>query len=319
MDVSIIIVNWNSAEDVRKCLQSFRAHSSGLAYEVIVVDSGSFDGCDRMLAREFPEALYIQSEKNIGFAKANNLGARQARGEALWFLNPDTELLEDSGPALLVRLNSLPQAGAVGCRLLNSDRTLQTSCVQSFPTVLNQVLDSEFLRARFPRSPLWGTAAFLAQPPRPEVVEAICGASILMKRSVFREINGFAEDYFMYGEDIDLCYKVRQAGYRVYYVPETALIHHGGSSTQKAPSNFSHVMFQESVYRFLCRNRGRVSGAVFRLAMALSAVPRLLACLPLLLVSGNRIVRHGTGSLRKWASVLRWSLGLESWARTYGR
>jgi GT2 family glycosyltransferase len=319
MELSIIIVNWHSAEFVRQCLRSIQAHAPSPQPEIIVVDGGSYDGCGEMMAREFPEATFIQSTKNLGFARANNLGAKQAHGRVLWFLNPDTELLEDSISILQSRLRSLPEAGAVGCRLLNSDRTLQTSCIQSFPTVLNQVLDSDFLRARFPRSSMWGMAALYSDRPGPEVVEVVSGACIMVRRSLFEEIGGFTQDYFMYGEDLDLCFKIRQAGCRVYFVPETSVVHHGGGSTQKAASNFSHVMTQESVYRFFCRNRGRASGTAYRLAMAVTAVPRLLACLPLLLISGNRIVRHGTGSLRKWLSILRWSLGLESWTKTYGQ
>src|SRR5690606_31300734 len=127
--------------------------------EVIVVDSASFDGCDKMLAAEFPAAVYIQSDSNIGFARANNLGLRHARGGYILFLNPDTEFIEPAIPRLLESMTADSTIGAMGCKLLNRDRSLQTSCVQSFPTPLNQALDSEWLRIRTPHSPLWGMAA----------------------------------------------------------------------------------------------------------------------------------------------------------------
>ena len=141
--------------------------------EIIVVDSGSFDGCDEMLAREFSSVIFIQSKKNIGFAKANNLGASRARGRCLLFLNPDTEFFEDSIRVLMEQLRTLLQAGAVGCKLLNSDRSLQASCVQAFPTVCNQVLNSEFLRRKFPNWKMWCNAALFANPPQPMPVQVI--------------------------------------------------------------------------------------------------------------------------------------------------
>ncbi|HLH52162.1 MAG TPA: glycosyltransferase family 2 protein [Verrucomicrobiae bacterium] len=310
MDVSIIIINWNSKEYLRKCLRSFQSVSSKLSMETIVVDNASHDGCGEMLAKEFPSAIFVQSAENLGFARGNNLGASRATGRNLWFLNPDTELLEDSVSTLVSRLDSIPGAGAVGCKLLNSDKTLQTSCVQSFPSVLNQFLDSDFLRSRFPRSRLWGTSVFLSDDPRPQPVEAVSGAGVMIKSSVFRQIQGFTQSYFMYGEDLDLCFKVKRAGYEVYYLPETSMLHHGGTSTRKAKSDFSNVMMRESVFRFLRLHRGLASALGYRVAMAANSGLRLFLILPLLL-AGNRIVKHGTGSLQKWFAILRWSLGFD--------
>jgi hypothetical protein len=316
-DLSVIIVNWNSKDFVRQCLNSLYAHCERVFFEVVVVDGGSFDGCGEMLAREFPAVVFVQSEKNVGFAKANNLGARHATGRRFLFLNPDTELLEDSISILMKRLASLPNAGAVGCKLLNADRSVQTSCIQSFPTVFNQVLDSDFLRARFPRWSIWGVAPLHTGLGHPAEVEAVSGACVLVQKSVFETVGGFTEKYFMYGEDLDLCFKIRSAGYRVYYSPETTIVHHGGGSTQQSAGNFSNVMMRESVYRFLSLNRGVGSAVAYRAAMAVSSAFRLLLILILLPISRDRVVRHGTGSLQKWFSIFRWGLGLESWARTY--
>jgi GT2 family glycosyltransferase len=310
MTVSVIIVNWNSRDYVRQCLTSLNAHCPAADREVIVVDGGSFDGCGEMLTREFPAVVFVQSPDNIGFARANNLGARHARGRYLLLLNPDTLFHEDSIRLMRERFETLPQAGAAGCRLLNADRTLQTSCVQALPTVLNQMLDSEYLRQRFRHWSLWGVAALYAQPPQPAVVEAISGACILIPREIFEAVGGFTESYFMYAEDMDLCFKVRQAGHHVYYLPETSLVHFGGGSSSKAPSNFSTVMTQDSICRFIRLNRGFLPAAVYRLGMMLTALVRLLLIGPMLLF-GDRIVQHGRGSWHKWLAVLRWSLGLE--------
>jgi GT2 family glycosyltransferase len=312
VDVSIIIVNWNSKAFLRQCLTSLSVYRSHLAFEVIVVDGGSFDGCGEMLAREFAGVIFIQSIRNIGFARANNLGFRRSHGRNLLFLNPDTELIENAIDIICARLDSLPDAGAVGCRLLNSDRSLQTSCIQAFPTVLNQALDSEYLRKRFPCWRLWGTAGFAADTEQPQVVEVISGACLLVKRSAFERVGGFTETYFMYGEDLDLCFKLHRAGYRTYYVPGTTVVHHGGGSTQQAKNGFSNIMMRESVYQFKRTHHGWGSAVLYRLAMAITSVVRLLFIVPLLL-AGDTLVKHGAGSLKKWWSILRWCLGLESW------
>jgi len=317
VELSIIIVNWNSACFVRECLRSIRRHASEFSYEVIVIDNASFDGCDKVLREETPEGIYLQSDTNLGFAKANNRAFQISHGENLLFLNPDTELVGSAIPSLLKALQ-LPQAGAAGARLLNSDGSLQMSCIQSFPTVLNQVLDSDFFRAHFPRSSLWGTKAFYSPSRQPEIVEVISGACLMVKRSVFEAVGGFTEKYFMYSEDLDLCFKIRRAGYRAYYQPEAEVVHHGGTSTSQAKSNFSNVMMRESVYRFLRLNQGALSAALYRAGMTGTAILRLLCALPASVFAGRRIVRHGAGSFRKWRAILRWSLGLEPWTRNSG-
>lgn len=310
-DISIIIVNWNSKDYVRQCLASLSAHCRTVDHEVIVVDGGSFDGCAEMLAREFPSVIFVQSPDNVGFARANNLGARHAAGRCLLLLNPDTEFIEDSLAVLHAVLAARPDAGAVGCRLLNSDRSLQTSCVQAFPTVLNQMLDSEFLRERFPRSSLWGMESLYRDSREPMEVEALSGACILLKRSCFEAVDGFSENYFMYGEDLDLCFKLRQAGRKVWHIPTASVLHHGGGSSRSAASDFSHVMMRVSVHRFIRTHRGRVAAFAYRLSTAMIAVARLLLIGPLMLL-GDRVVRHGAGSLRKWTAILSWSCGLSA-------
>jgi GT2 family glycosyltransferase len=299
MELSVIIVNWNSLAYVRQCLNSLQAHCGLEDTEIIVVDGGSFDGCDRMLAAEFPQVVFVQSPDNVGFARANNLGVQHARGRHLLFLNPDTLLLADSLAVFRRRLRQLPHAAAVGGRLLNGDRTVQTSCIQSFPTLLNQALDAQWLRERFPRSRLWGTAALASGSNDPAEVEAISGACLAVTREAFIRAGGFTTSYFMYGEDIDLCWKLRRAGGRVYYLPETSVVHFGGGSSQHTPSDRSVLLMRAAVQHFLQLHRGAATAAAYRLAMGAVAVIRLglLA-----------FARRGEAA-RKWSVILRWSLG----------
>ena len=313
MDLSIIIINWNSCAYLRECLKSLGGNGNDLMQEILVIDNASHDGSAQMVAAEFPCVTFIQSDRNLGFSGGNNCAERQAKGDFLLFLNPDTIVEGDALGKLVQTLRWLPDAGIVGARLLNGDRTLQTSCVQSFPTVINQVLDCELLRRWFPCSSLWGMAALFGDSLEPVPVEAISGACLMIKREVFERLGGFDERYFMYSEDIDLGFKVHQAGYKCYHVPAATVIHHGGGCSRNARSAFSNVMIRESVYRFMHLHRGRLAAGCFRLSIGISALLRLPVVMAIWLVRKETGLNAAT-SVRKWISIFRWSLGMESWS-----
>lgn len=319
VDLSIVILNWNSAKFLRKCLASLRANSSGLPYEVIVVDNASYDGAAAIAAQEFPEANFIQNTQNSGFARGNNLGAASSHGDLLLFLNPDTEVAPGALEEMISALSAHPRAGAAGCRLVNSDGTVQTSCVQAYPTILGEVLDSSRLRRWFPRWSIWGTAALLSGWSVVQPVECVSGACLMIRREIFDSVGGFSPDYFMYVEDRDLCYKVHCAGIETVYVGAARVIHHGGTSSDSRPeSNFAIVMRCQSLLTFMRIRRGVLHARAYRFAMAGVALIRLalLAALSIVFIrgAGRRKVRN---AWHKWASVLRWALGLESWVETY--
>lgn len=311
MDLSIIIVNRNSREYLGKCIASILANTRGIEFEVVVIDNGSFDGTGEMLRDCFPQVRYLQRDTNLGFAKANNAAFLESRGRNVLFLNPDTEIGGEAVPILLDHLEGLPKAGAVGCRLLNADGSVQTSCIQSFPTILNQALDSELMRSFWPMSSLWGNAALFGSQDGPKEVEAISGACLMLKRSVFQQVGLFSEDYFMYTEDIDLSYKTRRSGYRNYYIPDATIIHFGGGSTKKESRCFPEIMMRESIRRFLGKTRGKYYGFAYRASMLISAAGRLIL---LSIAFPLRLVRPETLSpgspFRKWWAILGWSLGL---------
>ena len=240
MDISIIIVNWNSRDYLRKCLDSVPAGIKGLEFEIVVIDSASFDGCAQMLRKHYPEVRFIQSDRNLGFARANNAAFLASTGNCVLFLNPDTELRGLAINLMREQLLALPDAGVVGCKLLNSDGTVQTSCIKSFPTLLNQFLDAELLRKLFPRSRLWGMSALLDNSDASAEVEVVSGACMMLRRLDFERIGMFTTDYFMYSEDVDLCLKSRKAGLKNYCVLSAVVVHHGGGSSagaKHAPPN----------------------------------------------------------------------------------
>ncbi len=309
MDLSIIIVNWKSKDYLQKCMASISSETRELEYEIVVIDAGSFDGCGEMLKEKYPQVRFIQSEKNLGFVRANNAAFRASCGRTVLFLNPDTEIVGSAVKTMYEQLQTLPQAGAVGCKLLNTDGMVQTSCIQSLPTILNQMLDSEFLRARWPKSALWGMSPLFESDLRPKAVQAISGACVMLKRNVFEQVGLFSEDYFMYAEDLDLCYKVARAGYKNYYVPEATVIHFGGGSSGEAANNFSTVMMRESIWRFLKKTRGRVYGMGYRVSMLFCAFARLVLLFVLLPVKQVQRRRAAwDASFRKWRAVLQWSM-----------
>jgi len=319
MDLSIIIVNWNSKDYLLKSIAAIEAETNGIEFEIVVIDSGSFDGCDEMLREVYPHVLFIQSDRNLGFAKANNEAFKVSRGRNLLFLNPDTEIEGLAIETLYYQLSSLPNAGIVGGTLLNSDRSIQESCIRAFPTVLNQVLDSHMLRGLFPRARLWGIEPLLARNGAPKGVDAVSGACLMVKRSVFESVGMFSTDYFMYSEDIDLCLKVRKAGLNTYYVPRAVVVHHcGASSSQASVNTFSSVMMLESRWRFFRKTRSLWYSRFYRAAMFAACIVRI--GLVLFVWLARRLLGREPSSraiLTKWMARLRWTLGGERWVKNY--
>jgi GT2 family glycosyltransferase len=282
-----------------------------------VVDNASYDGCGEMMWAQFPQAVFLQSARNLGFAGANNLGATAASGDYLLFLNPDTEVGTDAIERLKACLKSTPDAGLAGARLLNSDGTLQTTSVTAFPTITNQVLGADYLQRKFPGAKIWGMQALYSGERTSSVVDAVSGACVMAKRTVLERVQGFTTDYFMYGEDLDLCLKVRKVGRKVYHVPEALVVHHGGrSSDTRAESNYAAIMIRESMVQFMTISRGWWYARAFRATSTALAAVRIAALTPLLPLAMPPFGRRGVlRSWKKWSSILTWSLGLQRWTR----
>lgn len=321
MDLSIILVNWNSSAYLEKCIDSISKETKGVDYEIIVVDNGSFDIVVERIKSLFTKVFFVQSDENLGFARANNLGYQYSSGENLLFLNPDTEVVGKAISILLWRLNSLPDGGAIGCRLVNSDMSIQASCIQRYPRVLNQLLDIEYLRRLTSNAKIWGTKPLFQNDGRVSEVEVISGACLMVKRKIFERVGLFSNDYFMYCEDVDLCYKIENAGYKKYYTPEATVVHYGGGSTTKIDNRWHYdVLKRESILRFFRKTRGEVPSVFYRGSMMVASASRLpLIKLPLLLTVlfksdglKNKVL---LARLYKWKGILRWSLGFEKWVK----
>ena len=312
MDVSIVIVNWNSRKFLVNCVRSIRRFPPSVPYELIVIDSGSFDGAETALSAEYPEAVFIQSPVNLGFGRANNLAAQHATGDWLLLLNPDTVVQRGSIDTLCCAANGLPDAGIVGPLLLNANGSVQGTCVRAFPTLVNQTLESNLLRRCWPRSRLWGMRPLIDQVSTPTAVDAVSGACAMIRRDLFQRLAGFSDEYFMYSEDLDLCYRVTQEGLRCYYVPGAVVVHYGGASTSQSPiSEFSTVMMLESRSRYFARTCSAAHARRFRAAIFVSSIVRLtvLVLLAPFYLLGGRGAQISV-AVSKWMAKLRWSVGL---------
>ncbi|MEM4406751.1 MAG: glycosyltransferase family 2 protein [Candidatus Methanomethylicaceae archaeon] len=308
MCVTCIIVNWNSKRYVYDCLRSIEERALDVITECIVVDSASFDGVETLIMENFRWARFLQLETNVGFGAANNIGSMYSTKEYILFLNPDTNLMPGCVTALVEAMYALPKAGIVGPKVLNSDGTIQTSCVQSDPTPWGEAIDSELLRTLFPRWKVWGNfSAFSSQEPTS--VDAVSGACMLVKKSVFQTLGGFRNDYFMYAEDLDLCYRARKKGYEVYHVPRAGVIHYGGSSSSVHSTVWGTLMLRKSLETYMKLNQGDFSAFLYRLLQGVSAMIRLCLLSPGLIFA-QKTKRHATKtSVNKWWNVLLWSLG----------
>jgi GT2 family glycosyltransferase len=307
MDLSIIIVNWNSVDYLQECVGSVEQYTNGATFEFVVVDNRSAAGETERIEQVCPQIKLIKSDENLGFAKANNLGFRNSTGKFVLFLNPDTKLIGPAINRMLNQIQALPDAGIVGCKLLNSDLSAQLSSIQTFPTILNQVLDAEYLLLKWPRCPLWNVAPLFSSNIEPVKVDVISGACMMMKREVFERAGMFSEDYFMYAEDLDLNFKVRRAGYFNYYVGDAAIIHHGGkSSSRQKVSQWTIVMKHRAMCRYFQKTKGRPYEWMYRVAMSCAAAGRLLILTLMFPYRKKEWVRDASA---KWKTILKSMIG----------
>jgi len=220
VDLSIIIVSWNVKTLLRECLASIFANQEDLNIEVFVVDNASKDDTCTMVKQEFPQVKLIANKDNLGFPKANNQAIRKASGKYIFVLNPDTIVEPNSLKTMLRFMVNHPKCGALGPRLLNPDRTLQPSC-KKFPTLKEQLYTTFFLDVLFPN--FW-------KHDETKEVDQPMGAAILFRKEALDQVGIFDETVFVFYDEVDLCYRVKQAGWKIFFTPEAQITHYGGQS-----------------------------------------------------------------------------------------
>jgi GT2 family glycosyltransferase len=238
LDLSIVIVNWNSQQLTSSCIDSIVRHLNGVTYEIILVDNGSSDKSVEYFGADQRVTL-VANASNIGFAKANNIGIRLANGKVILLLNNDTIILDDSIQNSLQLLIDSPSVGMIGCKLLNADGTLQRSCSR-FPNALTSLIGRQVVARALKRIHLPPELAFGAAFSDGDHLGAlspdwIMGAFMMVKREAINDAGMLDEDYFMYSEDMDWCYRLRRAGWDIAYLPAASIIHLGGQSSRAVP------------------------------------------------------------------------------------
>lgn len=269
--VSVIIISYNVSKLLEACLDSLYSHAGKFPFEVLVVDNASTDDSRQMVNQKFPQVRLFASQKNLGFAGGNNLAIPRARGQYLLLLNPDTVVLPDALDELVYFLDAQPQAGAAGSKLLNPDGSLQESCFP-FPGLLRESwrmlhLDALYPLARYPMED-WS-------PALPHSVDVIQGASLMLRKTALDQTGILDETFFMYSEEVDLCYRLKKNGWSLHYIPSSAVIHYGGQSTRQTAERMFLQLYQSKIL-FFRKHYGPAAAGLYKLMLYFSAALRVL-------------------------------------------
>ena len=245
MKLSVIIVNYNVEYFLEQCLNSVRRAMQGIDGEVYVVDNDSVDGSLKMLATKFPEVKVIANKQNVGFSRANNQAIRESTGEYVLLLNPDTVVEDDTFSKTIAFMDSHPDAGGLGVKMLDGKGNFLPESKRGLPTPETAFYKMTGLTHLFPHSKRLAHYYMgnLSEDETNEV-EILAGAFMLMRRAALDKVGLLDETFFMYGEDIDMSYRITQGGYKNYYFPETRIIHYKGESTKKTSVNYVFVFYK---------------------------------------------------------------------------
>ena len=296
-DLSIIIVNWNVCELLRRCLHSafqlplsnlqppasnfqpptpnFQLPTSNFQTEVIVVDNASSDGSVAMVEAEFPQVRLMANSENVGFTVGNNQGIAISRGRYILLLNPDTEIVGDALATMVEYLDDHPRAGALGPKLLNPDGSIQSSR-RRFPTLATAFLESTILQQWFPHNRVT-RHYYITDRPDDEVQEVdwVTGACLLARREAIEEVGLLDEGFFMYSEELDWCRRIKAQGWKIVYLPTARVIHYGAQSSEQVKS-FQHIQFQRSKIRYFRKHHGPRQAEALRLFILATYVYQLI-------------------------------------------
>jgi N-acetylglucosaminyl-diphospho-decaprenol L-rhamnosyltransferase len=249
-DLAIVIVNYKARGYLRECLRSVIANPLA-ACDIIVVDNDSRDGTPEMLGREFPGVRLLVSDRNIGYGPANNLGLRavlaapEGPPDYALLLNPDTVVPATALAEMMAFMQATPNAGACGPKLVREDGTLDLACKRGFPTPATALYHFLRLDQLLPESPRFGryNMTFIS-PDTAAEVDSLVGAFMLLRRQALEQVGLFDEAFFMYGEDLDLCYRLKQGGWQVYYHPAVTVLHHKGASSRQNSAKANYEFYR---------------------------------------------------------------------------
>lgn len=309
--LSIIIVSWNVKDDLVRCLLSIKDNQPCITYEVIVVDNASKDGTTDSIRPLFPSVHIINNGENRGFAAGNNRGIELSKGQYILLLNPDTIIHQNSLDTLVEFMEANEDVGACGPELLNPDGTVQASvrCFPSFRGALHRHTSFKSLTIFKNAYKKWMLKDF--KYDKQADVDQVMGAALLTRRTVLDKVGKMDETFFMYYEEVDLCYRIKQAGWRVVFLPEARITHVGGRSSEQIPVE-KHIMAMTSLLKFFRKHRGRFPTVLFNvmfipgfatrelLIIILSSIGYLISCICFSIKQKN----HSAKKLSRSAKLL---------------
>ena len=278
MKLSVVIVSYNVKYHLEQCIRSVIKASEGLDADIWVVDNASSDNSVGYLQANFPDVNFISNTENVGFSKANNQAIRKSKGEYVLLLNPDTIVAEDTLKGCVEFLDAHPQVGATGVRMLNADGTFAPESRRGLPTPFTSFCKMTGLSSLFPKSRIFGRYYMkYLDENKANPVEVLSGAFNMLRRKALDQIGLLDEDFFMYGEDIDLSYRMLIGGWQNYYLPYN-ILHYKGESTEKSSFRYVHV-FYNAMLIFFNKHFGKkylLVGYLIRLAVIFRAMMDML-------------------------------------------
>ena len=309
MDISFIIINWNTCRLLINCLRSIQNTVTGYQYDIFVVDNGSIDGSADEVRKQFGSPVtVIANTENRGFARANNQALRIAKSTYIVLLNSDTVLKNGALRALIEFLDHTPSAAMVGPRLIDTDGTLQNS-YDNFPELLTELLNKSLLRALFPAK-YSGKKAVRSDPFE---VDSLIGACIAIRHTAIEQVGLLDEDYFFFLEETDWCFRMRTAGWKIFHNPRVEVIHLQGQSKQRSPAD-AWIEYYRSLYKFFRKNRSSLSYLTLRIFRMVKLIINLaLNFIGLCLTMGTK--RKYIDKTGIYAYILCWHFMLcpDSW------
>ncbi|MBN3523797.1 glycosyltransferase family 2 protein [Paenibacillus apiarius] len=248
IDLSIIIVNYNTKQLTLNCLESVYRSVTDCQFEVILIDNASRDDSVQVIGEQYPQVKLIANEHNLGFSKANNQGMRVAEGRYVLLLNSDTVIQPDTLDIMIRFMDEHPEVGASGCKVVLPDGSLDKACRRGFPTPAATFFYVSRLSKLFPKNPRIN--AYHREdldPDQAYPIDCLIGAFMMVRREAIEQVGMLDEDFFMYGEDVDWCYRIKQAGWVNYYYPKTKIVHYKRASSRNKPFKITYE-FHRAIY-----------------------------------------------------------------------
>ena len=268
IDMSVIIVSWNVKGFLEKCLGSIYKFTEGISFEVFVVDNNSSDGSVEMAAALFCAARLIRNKENLGFAAASNQALEKAAGRYILFLNPDTELTDNAFKKMADFMDTHQDAAAIGCKLLNSDLSVQQS-TRHFPSLFTDLMENLYLEWSFPKSRFFNRCHMgFWDHSYTRQVDVPYGACLMVRNETLKKTGPMDVSFFMYYDEIDLCCRIKKLGGKIYYVSDISIIHHGNKSSNQSAENCNRWKTQSKL-TFFKKHYGPIgiAGILFNLAL----------------------------------------------------